>query len=121
MSSPSEKLDAPARSGTPVEGVLAGLADLAPAYFGMVMATGIVSLAANLLALPGLARTLFDLNVAVYIVLWVLTVSRLIRHPRPFFADMVDHLRGPGFFTIVAGTSVLGSQFVLLAENYAVA
>jgi tellurite resistance protein TehA-like permease len=28
---------------------------------------------------------------------------------------MVDHMRGPGFFTTVAGTSVLGSQCVLLA------
>src|SRR5581483_8369016 len=32
---------------------LAQLADLSPAYFGMVMATGIVSLAAHLLAYPG--------------------------------------------------------------------
>ena len=31
---------------------LADLADLSPAYFGMVMATGIVSLAAHLLEMP---------------------------------------------------------------------
>ena len=30
---------------------------------------------------------------------------------------MIDHLRGPGFFTMVAGTGVLGSQFVLLAAR----
>ena len=33
----------------------AGLAGLSPAYFGMVMATGIVSLAAQMLGWPGIA------------------------------------------------------------------
>jgi tellurite resistance protein TehA-like permease len=94
------------------------LADLSPAYFGMVMATGIVSLAAHLLAMPGVASVLFQLNIAVYAVLWILTALRLVWHPRRLFGDMVDHLRGPGFFTTVAGTSVLGSQAVLLASDY---
>jgi tellurite resistance protein TehA-like permease len=94
------------------------LAGLSPAYFGMVMATGIVSLAAYLLAMPGIAQTLFVFNVAVYAVLWLLTVLRAVRFPRRFFGDMVDHLRGPGFFTTVAATSVLGTQFVLLAADY---
>jgi tellurite resistance protein TehA-like permease len=105
----------PERPGPPA---LAGLAELSPASFGMVMATGIVSLAAHLLSLPGIASALFRLNVAAYAVLWLLTGLRAVRHPRRFFGDMVDHLRGPGFFTIVAGTSVLGSQFVLLAADY---
>jgi tellurite resistance protein TehA-like permease len=96
----------------------AGLADLSPAYFGMVMATGIVSLAAHLLALPRIAQALFQLNVVAYAVLWVLTVLRMAGYPRRFFADMVDHARGPGFFTVVAATGVLGSQFVLLAADH---
>lgn len=98
--------------------MFAGLSDLSPAYFGMVMATGIVSLAADLLGMPGTARTLFQLNIVIYAVLWPLTVLRMVRFPRQFFGDMVDHLRGPGFFTTVAGTSVLGSQFILLASDY---
>ncbi len=97
---------------------LAGLADLSPAYFAMVMATGIVSLAAHLGGMPVIANALFRLNIFVYAVLWCLTVLRLVRYPRRFFSDLVDHLRGPGFFTTVAGTSVLGSQFVLLAADY---
>jgi tellurite resistance protein TehA-like permease len=96
---------------------LADLADLSPAYFGIVMATGIVSLAAHLQAMPGLARALFVLNVVLYVALWVLCALRLLRHPRRFLGDMVDHLRGPGFFTAVAATSVLGCQFVLLAGD----
>lgn len=98
--------------------VLAELAGLSPAYFGMVMATGIVSLAAYLLAQPGIAHALFRLNIVAYAVLWVLTVLRSIVYWRQFFGDMVDHLRGPGFFTTVAGTSVLGSQSVLLSGDY---
>jgi len=95
-----------------------GLAEFSPAYFGMVMATGIVSLAAHLLGMPAIAQALFQLNIAVYSVLWLLSLLRMARYPRRFFGDMVDHLRGPGFFTTVAATSVLGSQFVLLAADY---
>lgn len=90
---------------------------LSPAYFGMVMATGIVSLAANQIGFARIAWTLFVIAGLAYVILWGLTVLRIYRHPRFFFEDLVDHLRGPGFFTMVAASSVLGSQFVLLAER----
>lgn len=92
-----------------------GLATLSPAYFGMVMATGIVSLAAQQMAMPRLARAIFAINIVAYAVLWVLNILRVARFPRAFFTDLIDHLRGPGFFTFVAATSVLGSQVVLQA------
>ncbi len=95
----------------------ADLQELSPACFGMVMATGIVSLAADLQAMPRLARTLFGLNVVLYAALWLASILRVVRYPRRFFGDMIDHLRGPGFFTTVAATSVLGSEFVLLAAD----
>ena len=101
--------------------LLAGVADLSPAYFGMVMATGIVSIAAHLLGLPGVARALLVLNVGAYAVLWLLTLLRLAYHPRRFFADMADHLLGPGFFTTVAASAVLGAQLLTLADRYDVA
>ncbi len=107
-----------ARRETPGERVLAELAGMSPAYFGMVMATGIVSLAAHLLLMPGIAQALFQLNIVVYAALCFLTVLRMVCHTRLFFGDMIDHLRGPGFFTTVAATGVLGSQFVLLAADY---
>lgn len=93
---------------------LAGLAELSPAYFGMVMATGIVSIAALQLGHPALSRALFALNLAAYTVLCVLNALRAERHPQRFFGDLIDHLRGPGFFTSVAATSILGSQVLLL-------
>ncbi|AYH44797.1 tellurite resistance/C4-dicarboxylate transporter family protein [Azoarcus sp. DN11] len=101
--------------------MVAQLAGLSPAYFGMVMATGIVSLAAHLLAMRSVAKALFLLNCVVYIVLWFLTLLRIVRYPRRFFDDLIDHLRGPGFFTSVAATCILGSQFVLLAGEYRIA
>lgn len=99
----------------------AHLEGMSPAYFGMVMATGIISIGAHMMGMPRLAIALFGLNVVAYVVLWVLTVLRAVRHPRRFFGDLIDHLRGPGFFTMVAGTCILGSQFLLLAREPAVA
>ncbi|WP_374594740.1 tellurite resistance/C4-dicarboxylate transporter family protein [Aquabacterium sp.] len=98
-------------------GASAPLAELSPAYFGMVMATGIVSIAAQLLDHPTLARALFALNLVAYTVLWALNALRALRYRAHFLGDLVDHLRGPGFFTSVAATSIVGSQFLILAKN----
>jgi hypothetical protein len=46
----------------------------------------------------------------------VLTFLRVYRHPRLFFGDMIDHLRGPGFFTMAAALGIVGSQFVVMAQ-----
>lgn len=94
-----------------------GLRTLHPAYFALVMATGIVSIAAQLLGIPFVPRILLAINLAAYAVLTVLTVLRIARYPREVFADLIDHQRGVGFFTIVAGTSVLGSQLVIVAKH----
>ncbi|MDA8093170.1 MAG: tellurite resistance/C4-dicarboxylate transporter family protein [Betaproteobacteria bacterium] len=91
--------------------------DLAPAYFALVMATGAVSLAAQEMGLPMLARVLFDLNSGFYGILWLLFLWRCRRFGRRLRADFADDLRGPGFFSGVAGSAILGSQFVLLANE----
>ena len=89
---------------------------LNPAYFALVMATGIVSMASQLLGMSWVALALFWLNIPAYLILVVLTAIRLLMYPRQFFADLVDHKRGVGFFTMVAATCVLGNQFLLIAE-----
>lgn len=81
------------------------------------MATGIVSLAAHEIGLAAVAWALFGIAGTAYLVLWVLTVLRILRHRDRFLADMTDHLRGPGFFTVVAASSILGSEFVILTQN----
>jgi tellurite resistance protein TehA-like permease len=97
------------------------LEGLSPAYFGMVMATGIVSVAGHQLGYAGTAQTLFLLNILLYIALWALNVLRFALHRAAFLADATDHQRGPGFFTWVAATSVLGAQFAILAADYRMA
>ncbi|MFV0443477.1 MAG: tellurite resistance/C4-dicarboxylate transporter family protein [Planctomycetaceae bacterium] len=88
-----------------------------PSGFALVMATGIVSLACQMLGMPLVARVLFGLNVVAYLVLWVLTLLRLVHFSRRFFRDLIDHKRGVGFFTIVAASGVLGNQFLLIADQ----
>ena len=95
------------------------LADMSPAYFGLVMATGIVSLGAFMMGHPRLALGLFYLNIAQYAVLCLLYGLRAWRYPRRFFGDMVAHLTGPGYFTAAAGTGILASQFLVLHEDVA--
>lgn len=91
--------------------------DLSPAYFAMVMATGIVSISAHLLGMTFISLPLFWLNIGVFAVLWILTALRIVKHTRVVFEDLTSHLRGPSFFTSVAGSCILGSQFVLITSN----
>lgn len=97
-------------------GGAAALERLHPAYFALVMATGIVSIAAQIQGLRLIAITLLGINVAAYTGLWVVMAARAKLYPRPFLADISDHTRGPGFFTWVAGTGVFGAQFVLIVR-----
>jgi tellurite resistance protein TehA-like permease len=92
------------------------IAGLPPAYFALAMSTGIVSLACHLLGFRSLALLLFWLNVGFYFILWLLFIMRLIFYHQEMLADFQSHARGVGFFTMVAGTCILGSQFVILVD-----
>lgn len=89
------------------------LAGLSPANFGLVMATGILALAADMLGLPWVARALLVLNVVQYALLWLLYLLRALIWPRRCLGDLTDHARGPGYFTVVAATGVLASQLLV--------
>lgn len=78
------------------------------------MATGIVSLALWFLGAPVLAWVLFGVNIIAYTILLTLTLLRLVRFADNVRSDMANHARSPGFFTSVAATSILGSQFVMI-------
>lgn len=88
------------------------------AYFAMVMSTGIISISCYLLQMDLFARILFWLNLSFYILLVIITILRILLYPKNLFNDLVDHQRGPGFFTTVAGSCILGSQFIIIYENY---
>jgi len=102
--------------GAPRGRLGAAVAGLFPGYFALVMATGIVSIACDLNGWPGLARALFAVNLVAYPALAALTLARLLIFPRRLAADLADHARGPGFFTLVAGSCVFGSQCLRLAD-----
>jgi tellurite resistance protein TehA-like permease len=101
---------------TTLTGNTAALEHLHPSYFALVMATGIVSIAAQIHGFRMVALALLAINVAAYAALWVTMVARAKLYPRPFIADISDHARGPGFFTWVAGTGVFGAQFILIVR-----
>lgn len=86
--------------------------------FSMVMATGICSIASFLLGMNLAAVALFALNVVVYVILWALTMLRIVWCPRRVFLEMTEHATGPAFFTTVAATCVLGSQLVVIFESF---
>lgn len=98
-----------------------GLAEFPPAYFSMVMATGIVSIASMMQGFLFFAHSLLWLNAALYAILWAITLVRLALYPGRFLSDLSDHMRAPGFFTMIAATCVLGSQFMLLRQSSHVA
>ena len=89
-----------------------------PAYFALVMATGIVSLACHTMGLPLPAKGLFACNLAFYPALWILTLVRFVRHRAQVVADLRNHSRSVGFFTTVAATCVLGTQCFLIGGAY---
>jgi len=88
----------------------AGARGLSPAYFALVMATGIVSIASDRAELRTIAAVLLWLNAAQYLLLWILTAWRLLRYRRALLDDLTDHQAAPGFFSAVAATGVMGNN-----------
>lgn len=97
------------------------LSTMHPASFALVMATGIVSIACQLLGYRALAAALLWANVLFYVALWVLAVIRFVLFRERVLADIAHHGRAVGFFTLVAATCVLGSQLWLIAALWRLA
>lgn len=92
------------------------LRTLNPAYFALVMATGIVAIATYLHGIPVLPKVLFWLSALFLAGLAAATGARILRYPRAFAADIQSHSRGVGFFTTVAATALFGTELVLLMD-----
>ena len=113
--------DKPADNGKQTGRIMTAVADLFPGYFALVMATGIVSIAAFLLDMPLIALVLTYINTAAYSILLILLSIRVVWFFPLIAADFADNARGPGFFTVVAGTCVFGSQLLIVAGLYQIA
>lgn len=114
---PGTPPDRPASGGRKRGPLDRAAVDLHPAYFALVMATGIVSLAAWIQGYAALARAMLWLNVVFFAGLWLLTLVRLARHGARVWADLADHNRSVGFFTMVPAACVLGTQALLIAKS----
>jgi tellurite resistance protein TehA-like permease len=90
------------------------LAGIVPGGFAIVMATGIVAIAARLLGHEAVGWVLSLANLALYPVLWLVMLTRFASDPRAVAAELGSHDRGPAFLTMVAATGVLGSEFATL-------
>ncbi|MDZ4860133.1 MAG: tellurite resistance/C4-dicarboxylate transporter family protein [Candidatus Hydrogenedentes bacterium] len=106
---------------TPAPKLFSPLSTLFPGYFSLVMATGIVSIAAHFMEYTWISRALFCFNVIAYCVLWALTLARVLFFTQQILADIMNNARSVLFLTMVAGTMVLGSQFALMSPYMGVA
>ena len=95
-------------------GLRSAVRGLDPGYFGLVMATGIVSQSMKLDGATRLSGILLGIAILAYLVLAVLYAWRLAGHNRAVRADAHDPRRAFGFFTIAAGSDVLA---VRLADD----
>ncbi len=101
-------------SGSPIE-------TLFPGYFALVMATGIIAVAAGQQNVDWLADVLYAAAAVGYVVLAVLLGLRVVRYPKAFISDLETHTRGFAFLTTVAGTNVLASASVVVHGWWTVA
>ncbi len=93
------------------------LKDFPVSYFAMVMATGIISIGSFLLKMNMIAYILFWFSLVAFLVLLLLFFLRLIVHFSVVKNDLMDHQKGPLFFTIIAAACILGNQLVLIYQQ----
>ena len=96
-------------STSPSETVLdRAIGPLYPGYFNVVMATGIVSNGFLLLGHHTLSSALLIVTLVVYPLMLLALLLRAVLYPRRLWADLVDPRLVFTFFSLVAGTDVLG-------------
>ncbi len=86
---------------------------LSPAYFAIVMASGIISVGLFLRGYQRLSELLLGVAAVAYVTLVILSGWRLTRYRMAILKDFLDLRRGFGFFTAVAGTNVLGVRLAM--------
>jgi len=104
-----------------IELIMRKVEKLFPGYFALVMATGALSIGTHLLGMEFISVLLLYVNVVAYLTLWFLTLIRLTRYFPRVVEDVTSHTLGPGFFTLVAGTCVFGSQLIIVADMVKIA
>lgn len=89
-----------------------------PIDFAMVMATGIIAIAALLQGYIWLARTLFYIDAALFILLLIFMVQRVLFHWPSFIREFKSYEKGPGVFTFVVALCMIGNEVILFNNWY---
>lgn len=89
-----------------------------PGYFALVMATGIIGNSAKLAGMNAVNRFFFIANIVLYSVVLIFFLIRLLFYFSKFLKDLRSFEKGPGFLTLVAGTSIFGVQLVTASQKY---
>jgi tellurite resistance protein TehA-like permease len=97
------------------------IAGLAPGYFALVMASGIISVGMKLKGFELISTGLLVVCIAGFVILLGLTVWRFIAYRGAIKKDFFDPARAFGFFTFVAGTNVLGVRLGMEGHHVATA
>lgn len=103
-----------ARAHSPVH---RAVARLPPGYFALVMGTGIVSIGLYDAGFFVLSDALMWIAVGAYILLWILYLWRAIAFRHEVLSDLRDPTIAFAFFTIVAGSDVLGVRLAQQGLN----
>lgn len=96
---------------------LGDLAYFPSGYFTLVMATGIISIAAHLISYLLFAEITLYINVAAFVLLSLVLILRLLFYKRDVVHDFYDGKKNMGFLSFPAACCIIGSQFVLIANN----
>ncbi|MEO6791759.1 MAG: tellurite resistance/C4-dicarboxylate transporter family protein [Ornithinibacter sp.] len=98
-------------------GIAARLEDavrtLTPGYFALVMGSGIISVGMLLKGFVAVSVGLLVVAVIGFVLLLVLNGWRLLAHRAAVVDDFTDPRRAFGFFTLIAGTNVVGVRLAM--------
>ncbi|HBV22030.1 MAG TPA: C4-dicarboxylate transporter [Nitrosomonas sp.] len=95
--------------------------DFYPANFAMVMATGIVSIAFEMMNFPGIAGKLCALNMILYLILCAILAVRIMFFLPNLMTDLKILQRAFLLLTFVVGTNTVGIQLIIFYQATALA
>lgn len=109
-------------SASSIKGCLeTSLRELNPAYFGLIMSTGIVSIAFHELGIMTISWPFAAFNIVCYALLVGLFGCKVVLFPKQVVADLQDRERHWGTLTFIVGTNTVGIQFILFFEAIGIA
>jgi tellurite resistance protein TehA-like permease len=93
------------------------IATLDPGYFAMVMGSGIVSVAASLVGLTFISTIVLMVTIVAFVILLLAYISRIIWFRQYFIQSLREPNIAMGYFTLVAGSNVLGVRMLMAGQR----